>query len=495
MVAHFGAPVVRAYMKHVQDNAEESVRRVLDVLKDGHFEYPMDSGARIAVRIAIDKASARGERRFHGHERAAADQLQRALRRLQGGGALRLSHARRRRDPDERRLPEADPDRDSRRLDARAALSRGGGRRQRRDVAVGDRRALRRARRARRVAGDDEQLHVRQRHLPILRNDLGRRRRGARRRRRVGRANAHDQLAAHRPRGARMAVPGPARVVRDPARQRRRGPPPRRRRRRPSRPISGADDGGDASQPPARRPVRRGRRHAGSARAQLGRARRRHARGIRRDVCGRNARGRCLRDRDARGRRVSAHRRCPRCDAAREPCSGAHNRAPRIEWRRRMAGIYDFKVNDIHGKTVELDAYKGKVLLVVNTASQCGFTPQYKGLEKLYQKYHGEGIRDPGVSLQPVRRAGARQRRGDRVVLRGQLRRYVSAVREDRRQRQGHRAALPVPEAREARPPGLGGDQVELHEVPGRPRRQGRRAATRRTSSRRASHRTSQKLL
>ena len=46
MVAHFGLPVVRAYMQHVQDNAEEAVRRVLDVLTDGHFEYEMDSGAR-----------------------------------------------------------------------------------------------------------------------------------------------------------------------------------------------------------------------------------------------------------------------------------------------------------------------------------------------------------------------------------------------------------------------------------------------------------------
>ncbi|MGH8799545.1 MAG: hydantoinase B/oxoprolinase family protein, partial [Casimicrobiaceae bacterium] len=56
MVVHFGLPVVRAYMKHVQDNAEEAVRRVLDVLKDGHFEYAMDSGAKIAVTISIDKA-------------------------------------------------------------------------------------------------------------------------------------------------------------------------------------------------------------------------------------------------------------------------------------------------------------------------------------------------------------------------------------------------------------------------------------------------------
>ncbi len=56
MVAHFGLPVVRAYMRHVQDNAEEAVRRVLDVLTDGHFEYEMDSGAKIVVTIAIDKA-------------------------------------------------------------------------------------------------------------------------------------------------------------------------------------------------------------------------------------------------------------------------------------------------------------------------------------------------------------------------------------------------------------------------------------------------------
>jgi 5-oxoprolinase (ATP-hydrolysing) len=56
MVAHFGLDVVRAYMQHVQDNAEEAVRRVLDVLTDGAFEYEMDSGARIRVRIGIDRA-------------------------------------------------------------------------------------------------------------------------------------------------------------------------------------------------------------------------------------------------------------------------------------------------------------------------------------------------------------------------------------------------------------------------------------------------------
>ncbi|HET8608826.1 MAG TPA: hydantoinase B/oxoprolinase family protein [Burkholderiales bacterium] len=54
MVRHFGLDVVHAYMKHVQDNAEEAVRRVIGVLKDGEFAYEMDSGAVIRVRIAID---------------------------------------------------------------------------------------------------------------------------------------------------------------------------------------------------------------------------------------------------------------------------------------------------------------------------------------------------------------------------------------------------------------------------------------------------------
>ncbi len=60
MVAHFGLEVVRAYMKHVQDNAEESVRRVIGVLKDGAFEYEMDNGAMIRVKISIgaDRRSA-----------------------------------------------------------------------------------------------------------------------------------------------------------------------------------------------------------------------------------------------------------------------------------------------------------------------------------------------------------------------------------------------------------------------------------------------------
>ena len=54
--------------------------------------------------------------------------------------------------------------------------------------------------------------------------------------------------------------------------------------------------------------------------------------------------------------------------------------------------ILDFKMKDIDGKDVKLDKYKGNVLLVVNTASKCGYTPQYEGLETIYEKYRGQGF-------------------------------------------------------------------------------------------------------
>ncbi len=57
-----------------------------------------------------------------------------------------------------------------------------------------------------------------------------------------------------------------------------------------------------------------------------------------------------------------------------------------------MASIYDYTVKDGKGNDVALSSFKGKVLLIVNTATGCGFTPQYKGLEELYQKYHDKGL-------------------------------------------------------------------------------------------------------
>ncbi len=57
-----------------------------------------------------------------------------------------------------------------------------------------------------------------------------------------------------------------------------------------------------------------------------------------------------------------------------------------------MKNIYQFSVKDVNGETVSLENYKGKVLLIVNTASECGFTPQLKGMEALYSEYKDKGV-------------------------------------------------------------------------------------------------------
>ena len=57
-----------------------------------------------------------------------------------------------------------------------------------------------------------------------------------------------------------------------------------------------------------------------------------------------------------------------------------------------MKTVYDFSVKDRKGKEVALRAYANEVLLIVNTATKCGFTPQYEELEKLYEKYHSQGF-------------------------------------------------------------------------------------------------------
>ncbi|MCX0340474.1 glutathione peroxidase [Acinetobacter radioresistens] len=57
-----------------------------------------------------------------------------------------------------------------------------------------------------------------------------------------------------------------------------------------------------------------------------------------------------------------------------------------------MTNIYQFEAELLDGKTKSMADYRGKVLLIVNTASKCGFTPQFAGLEKVYQKYKDQGL-------------------------------------------------------------------------------------------------------
>jgi glutathione peroxidase len=80
---------------------------------------------------------------------------------------------------------------------------------------------------------------------------------------------------------------------------------------------------------------------------------------------------------------------------------------------QQTANIYDFQAKALDGKEISLDQYKGDVILVVNTASKCGFTPQYAGLEELNKKYAPRGLKILGF---PCNQFGAQEPGGSEEI-------------------------------------------------------------------------------
>ena len=133
MVAHFGLDVVQAYMGHVQDNAEESVRRLLSRLEDGAFRVEMDQGTWVDVKITVDRANRRARVDFSATSMEQANNFNAPRARHARCHALRVPRDGQRAYPDERRLPEAHRYRHPRAVDAEAGLPGRRGGRQRRD--------------------------------------------------------------------------------------------------------------------------------------------------------------------------------------------------------------------------------------------------------------------------------------------------------------------------------------------------------------------------
>ena len=103
----------------------------------------------------------------------------------------------------------------------------------------------------------------------------------------------------------------------------------------------------------------------------------------------------------------------------------------------KTTSLYDFTMDDIDGKPVNLGSYKGKVLLLVNTASLCGNTPQYTDLETIYEEYRNKGFE---VLAFPANNFG-QQEPGTNAEIKGflpdEVQRELSTVQQDQRKGRG----------------------------------------------------------
>lgn len=92
---------------------------------------------------------------------------------------------------------------------------------------------------------------------------------------------------------------------------------------------------------------------------------------------------------------------------------------------------YDFKAVTIDGCEIALEGYRGKVLLIVNTASRCGFTHQYEELETMYRKYKDDGLIILGFPCNPIQQPGAGYGGRNPGILYDNIRRDFSYVRQN----------------------------------------------------------------
>ena len=86
-----------------------------------------------------------------------------------------------------------------------------------------------------------------------------------------------------------------------------------------------------------------------------------------------------------------------------------------------MSDIYDFSINSLQGEKIDFADFKGKPILIVNTASKCGFTPQYEGLQALHQKYKDQGLVVIGC---PCNQFGAQEPGSPQEIIDGCLVNY-----------------------------------------------------------------------